>query len=95
MPRAKFITPLELSLDRGLVDDRPNLLDPLVAKLIEHVFRERDALPVDGKAEQEACRRAVEAKAARDARRLGNQQADIEMEVWNGAEIFLQHRAIA
>ncbi|MEY2484570.1 MAG: hypothetical protein QOH39_218, partial [Verrucomicrobiota bacterium] len=36
----------KLRLDGGLVDDRPYLLDPLVSKLIEHVFGKRDALAV-------------------------------------------------
>src|ERR1700722_11591007 len=86
---------LKLRFDSGLVYDRPYFLDPFVSKLIEYVFGERDSLPVYMEAKQNSFRRAVKAQTARYPRRLGNQQMNVKMEIWNRTKISLQHLAIA
>lgn len=70
-------------------------LDPFVSEFIKYVFGKRDSLPVYMEAKQDSFRRAGEAQTAGYTRRLGNQQVDVKIEVWNCTKISLQHLAIA
>ena len=86
---------LNLRLDLGLVDDRPHLADATVPKFVENILGERHALAVHRQAEQHALGVTVEMQARRHARRLADQQFDVETEIGNGLEIAFEHAAIA
>ena len=72
---------LKLSFDSCLVDDRPyQFYFPLV-ELVEHVLGEGDLPPIDLKAKEISSWRAVKSEPARDARRLTDQELNVEMKV--------------
>jgi hypothetical protein len=52
---------LKLSLDGGLIYDRPYSINLFTAKLIEHVFGKGDSLPVHIQAKEPSLWRTVEA----------------------------------
>jgi hypothetical protein len=86
---------LKLSFDRPLVDHRPDLRNPFVAELIEHVLGEGDPSGVHWEAKKETLRPAVEAEPTRDMGRFADQEFDVEPEVGDLGEIAFEHGAIA
>src|SRR5690242_14336989 len=85
----------KLRLDGRLVDYGPYLHNLLRPKRIKDVLCKGHPLSVDLQAEEIPGRPAVEPQPARDMRRLGDQELNVEMEVGNLAEVSLQHGAIA
>jgi hypothetical protein len=85
---------LKLGFDRRFVDHRPHLRNSFVAKLVEHVFGEVDALAVHRQAEKKTLRPAIEAQPARNTGRFADHEFDVELKVRDLFEIALEHRAI-
>ncbi len=84
----------ELSFDRRLVDDRPYLRDLALPKFIENILGEANSPAVHLEPKERSLGRTIEAQPARDIRRVGHQQLDLEMKVRNFRKVFLEHLAI-
>jgi hypothetical protein len=85
---------LKLRFDRYLVDNRPYRFDLPLVELVEHVFCKRDFASVDLKPDETSSWRAIESEAACDARRLTDQELNVEIKVRDFTKIPLQHFAI-
>lgn len=87
--------PGKLSLDGGLVDDRPDRGNLGELELIEDVLRKRDYPPVDVQPEELPLWRALEGEAGSDERGRAGQKLNIEVEVGDVLEILDQHVTVA
>ena len=85
----------KLSLDRRLIDHRPNLHDSFVPEPVEDVLGEDDPPAVYREAKKQTLRPAVEPKPARDMRRFADHQLDREPKIRDLLEIAFEHGAIA
>ena len=84
----------KLRFDRYLIDNRPYRFDLPPVELVEHVFCKRDFASVDLKPDETSSWGAIESQAARDARRLTDQELNVEIKVCDFTKIPLQHFAI-
>src|SRR6266481_6835355 len=85
---------LKLRFDSSLIDDGPCRFDFPLVELVEHVLRKGYLAPINLKAEETSLGRAVKSQAARDVRRLADQEVNVEMKVRDFTKIPLQHFAI-
>src|SRR6267142_383047 len=85
---------LKLRFDSSLIDDGPCRFDFPLVELVKHVLRKGYLAPINLKAEETSLGRAVKSQAARDVRRLADQEVNVEMKVRDFTKIPLQHFAI-
>src|SRR6202167_5169382 len=88
-------SPGKLSLDGGLVDDRPDRGNLGELELIKDVLRKRDYAPVDVQPEELPLWGALEGEAGSDERGRAGQKLDIEAEVGDVLEILYEHVTVA
>jgi hypothetical protein len=77
-PGAGAHAPLQLPLNRSLIDNRPDFLNFVFAKLIEDIFGERHPSTLHGKPEKRTDRRTVKMQSACNVRRLANEELNLE-----------------
>src|SRR5271154_6038038 len=87
--------PGKLSLDGGLVDDRPDRDNLGELELIKDVLRKRDYAPVDVQPEELPLWGALEGEAGSDERGRAGQKLDIEAEIGDVLEILYEHVTVA
>jgi len=83
--------PGKLSLNGGLVDDRPNRFDFGEFERVKDVLRKRDPAPVDAQPKELPLWGAFEGEAGRDVRRRAGQKLDVEAQVGDILEVLHEH----
>ncbi len=79
---------LKLRFDSSLIDDGPCRFDFPLVELVEHVLSKAYLAPINLKAEETSLGRAVKSQAARDVRRLADQEVNVEMKVRDFTKIW-------
>src|SRR5258705_679707 len=87
--------PGKLSLDGGLVDDRPNRCDLGESELVKDVLRKREHAPVDAQPEEFPLWGASEGEARGDERGRAKQKLDVEAEIGDVLEVLHEHVTVA
>src|SRR5258705_1447587 len=89
--KREFCAHIKLRFDSSLIDDGPCRFDFPLVELVEYVLRKGYLAPINLKAEETSLGRAVKSQAARDVRRLADQEVNVEMKVRDFTKIPLQH----
>ena len=78
----------KLSLDRSLVDHRPDGGNLGSREFIEDVFGKRDPASIDPQTQEVAFRGAIECKAGGKTRRFADQQLNLELQIRDVCEVL-------
>lgn len=73
----------KLGFDRGLVDDSPDAPDFSFFIFVDHILAEQDSPAIYIQIEEPADGRAIEVQAARDGRRIRDQNLNVESNIGN------------